>query len=160
MEDKRSFFSQIFTNLMIFSLAVGASTVAFIYSWPWEKANPDWKPTFRLIAACGENREACGLAYGELADAKAKGRVASLEPTEPAGEVEEENNWLKWKKEDGLYEVKASSWHFQTVVRYRIENDTPVLVAYQDVDVSRAFTYGIGAALFLTIGLSLRKLRG
>ena len=73
---------------------------------------------------------------------------------------QEENNWLKWKKEDGLYEVKASSWHFQTVVRYRIENDTPVLVAYQDVDVSRAFTYGIGAALFLTIGLSLRKLRG
>lgn len=160
MEDKRSFFSQIFTNLMIFSLAVGASTVAFIYSWPWEKANPDWKPTFRLIATCGEKKEACGLAYGELADAKAKGRVASLEPTEPAGEVEEENNWLKWKKEDGLYEVKASSWHFQTVVRYRIENDTPVLVAYQDVDVSRAFTYGIGAALFLTIGLSLRKLRG
>ena len=56
--------------------------------------------------------------------------------------------------------MKASSWHFQTVVRYRVENDTPVLVAYQDVDVSRAFTYGIGAALFLTIGLGLRKLRG
>jgi hypothetical protein len=160
MEDKRSFFSQIFTNLMIFSLAVGASTVAFIYAWPWEKTNPEWKPAFRLVAGCGEKKEACGLAYGELADARANGRVASLEPGETVGEVEEKNNWLTWKKEDGIYEVKASSWHFQTVVRYRVENDTPVLVAYQDVDVSRAFTYGIGAALFLTIGLGLRKLRG
>lgn len=160
MEDKRSFFNQIFTSLMIFSLAVGASTVAFIYAWPWEKTTPAWKPTFRMVAVCGEKKEACGLAYGELADARAQGRVTALEPAEAAGEVEEENNWLKWKKEDGIYEVKASSWHFQTVVRYRIENDAPVLVAYQDVDVARAFTYGIGAAFFLTVGLGLRRLRG
>ena len=160
MEDKRSFFSQIFTTLMIFSLAVGASTGAFIYAWPWEKANPEWKPTFRLVAACGEKKEACGLAYGELADAKAKGQIAALEPTDPVGEVEEPQNWLKWKKEGDIYEVKASSWHFQTVVRYKIENDSPVLVAYQDVDVPRAFTYGVGAALFLMVGMGLRKLRG
>lgn len=160
MEDKRSFFSQIFTNLMIFSLAVGASTGAFIYAWPWEKTAPAWKPTFRLVAACGEKKEACGLSYGELADAKTQGRLTALEPSEPAGEIEEEQNWLKWKKEGDTYEVKASSWHFQTVVRYRIENDAPVLLAYQDVDVPRAFTYGIGAALFLMIGLGLRKLRG
>ncbi|MBL8441994.1 MAG: hypothetical protein JNK96_12335, partial [Betaproteobacteria bacterium] len=57
-------------------------------------------------------------------------------------------------------EVKASSWHFQTTVRYRIENDAPLLVAYQDVDVGRAFTYAMGAAIFMMVGLYLRKLRG
>lgn len=159
MEDKRSFFSQVFISLMIFSGLVGVSAVAFITSWPWEKNSPDWKPTFRLVATCAATKEACGIAYGELADAKAKGVLTSLETAEPAGDVEEEKNWLKWKKEDGIYEVKASSWHFQTTIRYKVENDTPVLVAYQDVDVSKAFTYAIGAAIFMMIGLNLRKLR-
>lgn len=160
MQDNRSFFSQVFTTLMIFSVAVGAATVAFIYSWPWEKNDPAWKPAFRLVAACGEQKEACGIPYGELADAKAQGRIAALEPTESVGEIEEENNWLKWSKDNGIYEVKASSWHFQTIVRYKVENNTPVLVAYQDVDVSKAFTYGMGAAIVLILGLNLRKLRG
>lgn len=159
MQDNRSFFSQVFTTLMIFSVAVGAATVAFIYSWPWEKNDPAWKPAFRLVAACGEPKEACGISYGELADAKAQGRVTALEPTEPVGEIEEENNWLKWSNNNGVYEVKASSWHFQTTVRYKVENGAPVLVAYQDVDVSKAFTYGMGAAIVLILGLNLRKLR-
>ncbi len=158
MEDKRGFFGQIFTSLMIFSLAVGASTVAFIYSWPWEKANPEWKPNFRLVALCGEKKEACGISYGELDEAKAKGQI-SLEMTEAAGEFEEPLNWLKWSRNDGVYEVKASSWHFQTSIRYKIEKDAPVLVAVQDVDVAKAFTYGMGAAMFLVIGLNLRRLR-
>lgn len=158
MEDKRGFFGQIFTSLMIFSLAVGASTVAFIYSWPWEKANPEWKPNFRLVALCGEKKEACGISYGELDEAKAKGQI-SLELTEAAGEFEEPLNWLKWSRNDGVYEVKASSWHFQTSIRYKIEKDAPVLVAVQDVDVAKAFTYGMGAAMFLVIGLNLRRLR-
>lgn len=159
MQDNRSFFSRIFTTLMIFSLAVGASTAAFIYSWPWEKNNPAWKPNYRLVAACGEKKEACGIAYGELAEARAKGQIGSLEPGEPAGEIEEALNWLKWNKNDGIYEVKASSWHFQTVVRYKVENDAPVLVAAQDVDVAKAFTYGLAAAIVLVIGLNLRRLR-
>jgi hypothetical protein len=158
MEDKRGFFGQIFTSLMIFSLAVGASTVAFIYSWPWEKANPEWKPNFRLVALCGEKKEACGISYGELDEAKAKGQI-SLEMTEAAGEFEEPLNWLKWSRNDGVYEVKASSWHFQTSIRYKVEKDAPVLVAVQDVDVAKAFTYGMGAAMFLVIGLNLRRLR-
>ncbi len=158
MEDKRGFFGQIFTSLMIFSLAVGASTVAFIYSWPWEKANPEWKPNFRLVALCGEKKEACGISYGELDEAKAKGQI-SLEMTEAAGEFEEPLNWLKWSRNNGVYEVKASSWHFQTSIRYKIEKDAPVLVAVQDVDVAKAFTYGMGAAMFLVIGLNLRRLR-
>ena len=160
MQNNSAFFSKIFVALMIFSGLVGICAVVFISSWPWEKNNPAWKPDFRIVATCTAGNQPCSIAYHDLADAKAKGVYTSLEPAEPTGEIEEAANWLKWKKEDGLYEVKASSWHFQTVVRYRIENNTPVLVAYQDVDVSRAFTYGIGAALFLTIGLSLRKLRG
>lgn len=157
MQDNRSFFSHIFTALMIFSLLVGVSTVAFISSWPWEKNQPEWKPAFRLVATCGD--QACGVAYGELADARTKGKVTALQAPEPVGEIEEAMNWLKWHQENGLYEVKASSWHFQSTIRYKLENDAPVLVAYQDVDVAKAFTYAIGAAIFMMIGLNLRKLR-
>lgn len=159
MQDTRSFFSTVFTALMIFSLLVGVSTVAFIYSWPWEKSDLAWKPTFRLAATCGEKKEACGIAFSELDDARAKGQLVSLAPPEANGEIEEPENWLKWSLVDGVYEVKTSSWHFQTSVRYRIDKETPVLVAYQDVDVAKAFTYGIGAAIFMMVGLYLRKLR-
>lgn len=160
MQDNRSFFSQIFTTLMIFSLAVGASTVAFIYSWPWEKTNPEWKPNFRLVATCGEKREACGISYGELAEAMTKGQINGLEPAEAAGDLEETQNWLKWQKTNDLYEVKTSSWHFQSTIRYRVEKDQPVLVAVQDVDVGKAFLYGMGAAMVMVLGLNLRRLRG
>ncbi len=160
MQDKRSYFAQVFTALMIFSFLVGVCSVAFITAWPWEKNSPAWKPEFRLVAACGEKKEACGIAWKDLAEARGGGRVTALEPGSPAGELEEPANWLRWKKDDGLYEVKASSWHFQTSVRYRVENDTPVLLAYQDVDVAKAFTYAVGAAIFMMIGLYLRKLRG
>ena len=77
---------------------------------------------------------------------------------EPAGDIEEKANWLKWKKENGIYEVKASSWHFQTTIRYKLEDDVPVLIEYQDV-AAKAFYYGIAAGLFSLIGLYLRKLR-
>lgn len=159
MEDKRGFFSQIFTSMMIFSLLVGVSTVAFITSWPWEKNAPTWKPEFRLAAICGESKETCGIPYGELAAAQAAGNVKSLTLTEPAGDVEEKQNWLHWKVENDIYEVKSSSWHFQTIIRYKVEDNVPVLLAYQDVDVGRAFTYGLGAAAFMMIGLYLRRLR-
>lgn len=159
MQDNRSFFSHVFTALMIFSLLVGVCTVVFLHSWPWEKSNVEWKPEFRLVATCGAKGEACGIAWGELAAATAKGEIVSLEPPEPAGEIEEPGNWLRWNKSDGIFEVKASSWNFQTVVRYRIEDGKPVLVAYQDVDVARAFTYGMGVAIIMMIGIYLRKLR-
>ncbi len=160
MQDNRSFFTQVFTALMIFSFLVGVCAVAFITAWPWEKNNPDWKPDFRLAVACGDKKEACGIAWKELGEARGQGRVTALAPEGTAGEVEEPANWLRWKQDAGVYEVKASSWHFQTTVRYRIEKDAPVLIAYQDVDVARAFTYAVGAAIFMTIGLYLRKLRG
>lgn len=158
MEDKRSQLSKVFIALMIFSALVGAWSVAFIISWPWDKTD-QWKPEFRLVATCA-NKESCGFAYKDLADAKAKGLYTSLTPAEPAGDIEEEQNWLKWKLEKGILEVKASSWHFQTTIRYTVENELPILIEYQDVDVARAFYYGIAAGLFSLLGLYLRKLRG
>ena len=155
--DKRGLLAQIFIAMMIFTGLVWVWTVAFIISWPWEK-NPTWKPEFRLVAVCA-NKEPCGFAYADLADAKAKGLYTSLTPNEPAGDVEEEKNWLKWKIDNGVIETKASSWHFQTTIRYKVENDVPVLVEYQDVE-AKAFYYGVAAALFSLLGLYLRKLRG
>lgn len=156
-EDKRGMFAQIFIAMMIFTALVWVWTVAFIISWPWDKT-PVWKPEFRLVAQCA-NQEPCGFAYSELADAKAQGLFTTLEMKEPAGDVEEKADWLKWKKTDGIYEVKASSWHFQTTIRYRLENEVPVLIEYQDVE-AKAFYYGIAAGLFSLIGLYLRRLRG
>jgi hypothetical protein len=159
--DKRSVLSQIFIALMIFSALVGAWSVAFMISWQWEK-NDHWKPEFRVVATCGDEKEkkACGFAYSELADAKANGKYLSLTPPEPAGDLEEERGWLKWKDSNGLIETKASSWYFQTTIHYKLESDVPVLVEYQDVDVARAFYYGVAAALFSLLGIYLRKLRG
>jgi len=156
-DDKRGIFAQIFIAMMIFTALVWVWTVAFIISWPWDK-NPSWKPEFRLVAVCADNK-ACGFAYGELAEAQAKGLYTSLTPSEPAGDVEEEKNWLKWKIDNGIIEVKASSWHFQTTIRYKVENEVPVLIEYQDVE-AKAFYYGVAAALFSLLGLYLRKLRG
>lgn len=157
-QDKRGLLAQIFIALMIFSALVGAWSVAFMISWPKDKTDA-WKPEFRLVATCANN-EPCGIAYKDLADAKAKGLYSSLTPADPAGDIQEENNWLKWKIEKGVFEVKASSWHFQTTIRYTVENDVPVLLDYQDIDVPRAFYYGIAAGLFSLLGLYLRKLRG
>jgi hypothetical protein len=157
MEDKRGTLAQIFIALMIFSALVGVWSVAFMISWPWDKSS-EWKPEFRLIAVCAE-KEICGFAYKDLADAKAKGLYTTLTPAEPAGDLEEAQDWLKWKVEKGMIEVKASSWHFQTTIRYKVENEVPVLVEYQDVDVARAFYYGIAAGLFSLLGIYLRKMR-
>jgi len=156
-QDKRGLLAQIFIALMIFSALVGAWSVAFMISWPKDKTDI-WKPEFRLVATCANN-EPCGIAYKDLADAKAKGQYTSLTPADPAGDIQEENNWLKWKIEMGVFEVKASSWHFQTTIRYTVENDVPVLLDYQDIDVPRAFYYGIAAGLFSLLGIYLRKLR-
>ena len=157
MEDKRGLLAKIFIALMIFSALVGVWSVAFMISWPWDKSD-QWKPEFRLVATCA-NKDACGFAYKDLADAKAKGLYTTLTPAESAGDIEEVQNWLKWKNEKGVFEVKASSWHFQTTIRYTVENELPVLLEYQDVDVPKAFYYGIAAGLFSLLGLYLRRMR-
>ena len=84
--------------------------------------------------------------------------ASSAAAAEPAGDIEEAQNWLKWKVDDGIIEAKASSWHFQTTIRYKVENETPILIEYQDVG-AKAFYFGVAAALFSLIGIYLRKLR-
>ncbi|HJW27598.1 MAG TPA: hypothetical protein VJ576_22100 [Rhodocyclaceae bacterium] len=159
-EKKRGLMGQIFMAMMMFCFLVWVWTVAFILGWPWEKGTA-WKPNFRLAAVCAQN-EACGIPYGQLAEAKAKGTLVSLVPADTAGEVAEQDNWLKWKKVSGepwQIETTASSWHFQTTVRYRVEGDTPVLVEYKEVG-GKAFYYGLAAAFVSLVGIYLRKLRG
>ena len=158
MEDKRGLLAKIFIALMIFSALVGVWSVAFMISWPWDKTD-EWKPEFRVVAVCAD-KQICGFAYKDLADAKAKGLYTTLIPSESAGDLEEVQNWLQWKNQNNIFEVKASSWHFQTTIRYTVENEVPVLVEYQDVDVAKAFYYGIAAGLFSLLGLYLRKMRG
>lgn len=155
--DKRSFFSKIFFAMMLFCALVWVWTAAIIISWPTEKKAPVWKPHFRLAVTCA-NKEVCGMAYQDLATAQADGRVIALTPPEPAGDLEEPMNWLRWKLDDGTIEVKSSSWHFQDTISYRIEEGKPVILQSQEVG-TKAFYYGVGAALFTLIGLYLRKLR-
>ena len=58
-----------------------------------------------------------------------------------------------------MIDAKASSWYFQTTIRYKVEDGTPVLIEYQDVG-AKAFYFGIAAGLFSLLGLYLRRLRG
>lgn len=154
--EKRSFFAKVFMALMIFTGLCWVWTVAFIIGWPWDKTS-DWKPEYRIAAICA-NDEACSIPYGQLDEARTQGRLKTLDVPD-VGEVMEEQNWIKWSKADGLIEAKASSWHFQTTVRYRLEEGKPVLVAVQDVG-AKALYFGMAAALFSLLGLYLRKLRG
>lgn len=156
-QDKRGFFAQVFLALMIFCGLVWIWTVAFIVGWPWEKSG-DWQPEFRVVAVCGDKGDFCGIPYGELEDARVKGLFKTLDLPGDAGEVMEERGWLQWKRVNGLIEAKASSWHFQTTIRYKLEDGKPVLVEYQDVS-ARAFYFGIAAALLSLLGIYFRKFR-
>nr|MBL8410968.1 hypothetical protein [Dechloromonas sp.] len=155
-EDKRGLFAQIFVAMMIFCGLVWIWTVALIIYWPWEKT-AEWKPEFRVAAVCGKD-EFCGIPYGELESAKTSGRYTTLELPGDAGDAMETHGWLQWKRVNGLIEAKTSSWHFQTVVRYKLEEGKPMLVEYQDVG-AKALYYGIAAALFTLLGIYLRKFR-
>ncbi len=154
--DKRGMLAQIFIAMMIFCGLVWAWTVAFIITWPWEKTDV-WKPEFRVAAVCKDG-EVCGILYSQLEEAKSKGLYSTLVIPTDAGDVMEEMNWLKWKKTGDIIEVKASSWHFQTTLRYTVEGEKPVLVEYQDVG-AKALYFGMAAGLFSLIGIYLRKLR-
>lgn len=145
---------------MIFVGVFWAWTVALMISWPWDK-DGKWSPDMRIVAVCA-NKEPCSLAYGELADAKAQGKIISLIPAEPAGEVQEPEYWIRWISEvgkDWQYEVKRSSWHFEAVTRYRVENETPVLVQARNVVVSNVILYSLPLAMFSLSGLFFRRLR-
>lgn len=155
-EDKRGFFAQAFFAMMLFCGLVWIWTVAFIIAWPWDKTS-DWKPEFRVVAVCQQG-EICGIPYGQLAESKAKGLYTSINIPGDAGDVMEEKGWLQWKKVGDMMEAKASSWYFQTMIRYKVEDEKPVLVEFQDVG-AKALYYGMAAGLISLIGLYFRKLR-
>lgn len=155
-DTKRGFFAHAFFAMMLFCGLVWIWTVAFIIAWPWEKTT-EWKPEFRVVAVCGKD-EFCGIPYGQLEESKSKGVYTTINIPGEAGDVMEEKGWLQWKKVDGLIEAKASSWHFQTTIRYKVEDEKPILVEYQDVG-AKALYFGMVAGLLSLMGLYLRKLR-
>lgn len=152
-------FRSVFAWLMIFVGVFWAWTVALMIAWPWDK-DGKWAPDMRIVAVCA-NKEPCGIAYGDFANAKAQGKFTSLIPAEPVGEVQEPDAWIRWTAaagKDWQYEVKRSSWHFEATTRYRIENDVPVLVQARLVDAD-IMLYSLPLAMFSLSGLFFRRLR-
>jgi hypothetical protein len=153
-------FRSIFGWLMGFVALVWIWAVALILSWPAEK-NPKWEDGYRLAATCADN-QGCSLLYGKIAESKANGKIKSLTPPEPFGEVQDPDAWLRWKTfsdKPYQYEAMLSSWHFEQTIRYRIENDTPILVEVRSYDVG-VLNYAIPLAFVTILGLFLRNLRG
>lgn len=153
-------FRKIFAYMMGFVALSWVWTVALILAWPNEK-NPAWEPDFRLVAVCA-NGEACSVPYGQLAEVRSAGTVKTMTPPEPIGEVAESDAWLSWKTATGKpwqYEVKRSSWNFETTVRYRFDGETPVLVELHRYD-TKLFLYALPLALFTLAGIFFRTLRG
>ena len=158
-KDKLGLFNRIFLAMMMLCGLVWVWTVALIVAWPWQKGT-EWKPDFRLAAVCAKG-EVCGIPYGRLAEARANGAVTALVPPSDNGEVMEEDAWLRWKKVSGQpwqVESSASSWYFETSVRYRLENDMPVLVEYREVG-AKAVQYGVALGAFSMVIIYLRKRR-
>lgn len=152
-------FRRIFAYLMGFAGLTWVWSVALIFSWPDEK-NPQWEPGLRLVAQCADG-SACGIAYAELAEAAPAGRIKSLTPPEPAGDIAEADAWLSWKTVTGKpwqYQVSRSAWNFNTTVRYRLDGENPVLIALNRYD-ARILLYAMPLALFTLIGLFFRTLR-
>lgn len=156
---KANIFRSIFGWLMGFVALSWVWTVALMVAWPAEETSR-WEPDFRLVAVCADG-EACSVPYGELASALAQGKVKTLVPPEPVGEVAEADAWLRWKTATGKpwqHEVTRSSWHFETTVRYRFDGETPVLVEVRRYDVG-LFIYAIPAALLSLIAIFLSNRR-
>ncbi|MPN16211.1 hypothetical protein SDC9_163549 [bioreactor metagenome] len=84
--------------------------------------------------------------------------MSSLLPAEESGETAYEMITVQWKTLPGGMQVKASAWNFQTTVRYRIENEQPVLVEYQEIG-GKVFLYALLGALVSLALLYLNKRR-
>ncbi len=148
-------FATIFKALMLFCALVWLWGLALLSGWPWSKGG-EWLPDFPIVAVCGQN--ICAVPYGQLKQSMNEGKVTSLALPSEGGETAYEMITLSWKQHNGLIETKASAWNFQTTVRYRIENNLPVLTEYQEIS-GKVFLLAIGGALFTMIGIYLRKLR-
>lgn len=149
-------FAKIFKALMVFCVLVWLWGLGLIMLWPWQ-AGGEWLPEFPIVSVCADN-SVCAIPYGELVQAKSAGKIKSLIPSSDTGEMPYGMITLQWKLLSGGIEAKASAWNFQTTVRYRLENDMPVLVEYQEIG-GRLFQVALIGALVTLIGLYLNKAR-
>jgi hypothetical protein len=149
-------FTAIFSALMVFCVLVWLWGLGLFMLWPWQKGG-EWLPEFPIVAVCADD-SVCAVPYGELAAAQAAGKVKTLTPPTEQGETAYEMIALQWTRLSGGVEAKASAWNFQTKVRYRIEDEKPILIEYQEIG-GKVFLYAILGAL-VTLGiLYLRKLK-
>ena len=148
-------FAAIFSAFMVFCVLVWLWGLGLFMLWPWNKGG-EWLPDFPIVAVCADD-SICTVPQGKLQEARAAGRIKSLLPTEPVGETFHEKIAVQWKQLPGKLEVKASAWNFQTTVRYRLDNDTPILIEYQEIG-GKVFLYAMGGAFVTLLLLYARKL--
>jgi hypothetical protein len=149
-------FAGIFKTLMLFCALVWLWGMLLLQFWPWHKGG-EWVADFPIAALCA-NDAVCALPYGELAAARAAGKFKTLALPGDSGETAYQLIALQWKKQGSLIEAKASAWNFQTTVRYRIEDEQPVLVEYQEIS-GKLFLFALGGALLTLLGLHVSKRR-
>jgi len=152
-------FSAIFSAFMVFCVLVWLWGLGLFMLWPWQKGG-QWLPEFPIVAVCASESgdQVCAVPYGELPAARAAGKVKTLQPPTPSGDTAYEMIALQWKPWSGGIEAKASAWNFQTTVRYRLQEEQPILVEYQEIG-GKVFLYAIVGALISLGLLYLRKLK-
>lgn len=154
--DPNQRFASIFKALMVFCALVWIWGLILMKYWPWQTGG-EWLADFPLVVTCADNA-VCAVPHGEIASARSSGKVLALTPPVAAGETAYEKIALQWKPQGNLIETKASAWNFQTTVRYRIDNEMPVLVEYQEIS-GKVFLIAIAGALLTLIGLYLSQRR-
>ena len=149
-------FSRIFSAFMVFCILVWLWGLGLYLFWPWQNGGT-WLPEYPIAVSCADGA-VCALPIGQLAAARAEGRVTSVQPPSESGETAYQMLTVRWKQHHDGLESKASAWNFQTTVRYRIDNEQPVLLEYQEIS-AHLFLYALAGAFVSTILLYLRKLR-
>ncbi len=147
-------FTRIFSAFMVFCVMVWLWGLGLFMLWPWQKGG-QWLPDFPIVATCADG-SACAVPQGQLAEAFAGNKILSLTPPEPSGETAYEMIAVRWKPHASGIELKASAWNFQTTVRYRVDDKTPVLLEYQEIS-GKVFLFAVIGALISTALLYLRK---
>ncbi|MCE1238432.1 MAG: hypothetical protein LWW83_00695 [Azonexaceae bacterium] len=142
-------FSRIFTAFMVYCVLVWLWGLGLFMLWPWQKGG-EWLPDYPVVVHCAGEQD-CPIPVGKLDEARADGRLLALMPKDDTGETAYESITVQWKKVAGGMQVKASAWNFQTTVRYRIEDDRPVLLEYQEIG-GKVFLYALLGAL-VSLGL-------
>ena len=149
-------FAGIFSAGMVFCVLVWMWGLGLYLVWPWQQGG-EWLPDFPIVAVCADET-VCAVPYGQLAEARAAGKIKSLLPPGESGETAYEAITLHWKRLPGGMESKASAWNFQTTVRYRVDDELPVLVSYQEIS-GKIFLIALGGALLSLLFLYRNKLK-